>query len=72
MRTKSFRIHKRPQKIDPNKSVDEIVKELKKITFDKRHRENMITAFRMIKGQFAEKKPSERVAEIVMEMAGRR
>jgi hypothetical protein len=32
----------------------------------------MITAFRMIKGQFAEKKPSERVAEIVMEMAGRR
>jgi lipid-A-disaccharide synthase len=50
----------------------EIVKELKKITFDKRHRENMITAFRMIKGQFAEKNPSERVAEIVMEMAGRR
>lgn len=50
----------------------EIVKELKKITFDKRHRENMITAFGMIKGQFTEKKPSERVAEIVMEMAGRR
>ena len=50
----------------------EIVKELKKITFDKRHRENMITAFRMIKVQFADKKPSERVAEIVMEMAGRR
>jgi len=30
MRNKSFRIHRRPQKIDPNRSVDEIVKELKK------------------------------------------
>jgi lipid-A-disaccharide synthase len=51
---------------------DEIIKELKKIMFDRQHKENMITIFRMIKEQFADKKPSERVAEIVMEMAGRR
>jgi len=40
--------------------------------FDERHRNNMITAFRKIRDQFADKKPSERVAEIVMEMAGRK
>jgi len=37
--------------------------------FDKRHRDEMITVFRKIRDQFADKKPSERVAEIVMEMA---
>lgn len=47
----------------------EIIKELKKIMFDKRHRDEMITVFRKIRDQFADKKPSERVAEIVMEMA---
>ena len=50
----------------------EIINELKKIMFDERHRNNMITAFRKIRDQFADKKPSERVAEIVMEMAGRK
>lgn len=51
---------------------DEIIKELKKIMFDKQLRETMITAFSMIKEQFSGKNPSERVAEIVMEMAGGR
>ena len=30
MRSKLYRIHKRPKKIDPNKSVEEILKEIKK------------------------------------------
>jgi len=32
MRNRPYRIHKRTQKIDPQKSVDEIVNELKKAT----------------------------------------
>jgi lipid-A-disaccharide synthase len=50
----------------------EIIQELKKVMFDRQYRENMITEFRMIKEQFANKNPSERVAEIIMEMAGER
>ena len=49
----------------------EIIKELKRILFDTRYRETMVSAYCTIGEQFAGKKPSERVAEIVMEMAGR-
>ncbi len=49
---------------------DEIIGELKKIMFDKQHSDAMIAELRKIKNQFAGKKPSERVAEIVMEMIG--
>jgi 5-methylcytosine-specific restriction endonuclease McrA len=35
MKNKPFRIHKRPQKIDSQKSVDEIVRELKKVSATK-------------------------------------
>jgi lipid-A-disaccharide synthase len=51
---------------------DEIVKELKKIMFDTKHRENMLGYYRLIKGPFIGKRASDRVAEIVMEMAGRK
>jgi lipid-A-disaccharide synthase len=48
---------------------DEILKELKKIMLDTRHRENMLSYYRLIKGPFMGKRASDRVAEIVMEMA---
>lgn len=48
---------------------DEIVKELKKIMFDTKHRENMLSYYRLIKEPFIDKRASDRVAEIVMEMA---
>jgi lipid-A-disaccharide synthase len=48
----------------------EIVKELKKIITDTKYREDMLHYYRKIKGPFSGKKPSERVAEIVIEMAG--
>lgn len=51
---------------------DEIVKELRKIMSDTQYREDMIAEFTMIKRQFSGKNPSERVAEVVMEMAGGR
>jgi len=51
---------------------EEVIKELKKIIFNMEYKENMISHLRKIKEPFLEKKPSQRVAEIVMEMAGRR
>lgn len=48
----------------------EIVKELKKIITDTQYREDMLHYYRKIKEPFSGKKPSERVAEIVIEMAG--
>ena len=49
---------------------EEVIKELKKIIFNMEYKENMISHLRKIKEPFLEKKPSQRVAEIVMEMAG--
>jgi lipid-A-disaccharide synthase len=49
----------------------EIVQELRKIISDGQYRENMIAEFHMIKRQFSGLNPSERVAEIVMKMAGK-
>ena len=49
----------------------EIVKELKKIITDTKYREDMLHYYRKVKEPFSGKKPSERVAEIVIEMAGR-
>ncbi|MFZ3136864.1 MAG: lipid-A-disaccharide synthase [Thermodesulfovibrionales bacterium] len=48
----------------------EIVKELKKIITDTKYREDMIHYYRKVKGPFSGKNPSQRVAEIVIEMAG--
>jgi lipid-A-disaccharide synthase len=57
--------------LQENANPEEIIRELKKIMFDNRYRETMVTEFCKVKGQFAGRKPSERVAEIVMEIAGR-
>jgi lipid-A-disaccharide synthase len=51
---------------------EEIIKELKKIIFDMEYREEMINYYRLIKEPFSGKRASKRVAEIVIEMAGRR
>jgi lipid-A-disaccharide synthase len=48
----------------------EIVKELKQIITDTKYREDMLHYYRKIKEPFSGKKPSERIAEIVIEMAG--
>lgn len=47
----------------------EILNELKKIISDENYRNDMITAFRKIKDRFSGRKASERVAEIIIEMA---
>lgn len=51
---------------------EEIIRELKKILFDPEYREDMLRSFGLIKEPFLGKKASERVAEIVMEMAERK
>ena len=56
--------------IQDRANPDEIINELKKIITDTKYRENMLHYYRKIKEPFSGKKPSERVAEIVIEMAG--
>jgi len=56
--------------IQDSANPGEIVKELKKIITDTKYREDMLHYYRKIKEPFSGKKPSERVAEIVIEMAG--
>lgn len=46
-----------------------IIHELKQIMSDKKHRGEMIKYFKTVKDIFAGKKPSQRVAEIIYEMA---
>jgi lipid-A-disaccharide synthase len=48
----------------------EVIKELKKIIFDQNYREKMINAYRFIREPFTGKRASERVAEMVIEIAG--
>ena len=50
---------------------EEIMKELRIILFDEKYRGDMIRYLRAIKGPFLGKRASERVAKIVMEMAGK-
>ncbi len=49
-----------------------IIKELKKIMFDMNYREGMLNHYRLSKKPFSDKRASKRVAEMVMEMTGRR
>jgi lipid-A-disaccharide synthase len=51
---------------------ENIIKELKKIMFDKKYREEMLNYYRLIREPFSGKRASQRVAEIIMEMAGRK
>jgi lipid-A-disaccharide synthase len=48
----------------------EVIREVKKIMFDKNYRDEMVRSYRRIKEPFINKKASERVAGMVMEMAG--
>lgn len=57
--------------IQKRANPEEIIKELKRIMFDTEYRDEMLNSYRKIKGPFLSRKASERVAEIVMEMAGR-
>lgn len=47
-----------------------VIKELKKIIFNKNYREEMIKAYNFIREPFTGKKASDRVAEMVIELAG--
>jgi len=49
----------------------EIIEELKRIAFDTLYRDNMILRYKKMKEPFSGKSTSKRVAEIVMEIAGR-
>jgi lipid-A-disaccharide synthase len=51
---------------------ENIIKELKKIMFDKNYREEMLNYYRLIREPFSGKRASQRVAEIILEMAGRK
>jgi lipid-A-disaccharide synthase len=49
-----------------------IIKELKKFIADTGYREDILNSYKIIKKPFSGKRPSERVAETVMEMIGNR
>ncbi len=49
---------------------DQIIKELKKIIFDRNHKERIIRAYNLIREPFLGKKASDRVAEMVLELGG--
>jgi lipid-A-disaccharide synthase len=52
--------------------TDNIIKELRRIMFQTEYREDMIKAYRNVKKSFSDKKTSQRVAEIVMEMINKK
>jgi lipid-A-disaccharide synthase len=49
----------------------EIIEELKRIAFHSPYRDNIILHYKKMKGLFSGKSTSKRVAEMVMEIAGR-
>jgi lipid-A-disaccharide synthase len=55
--------------IQKRANPEEILKELKRIMFDTAYKDEMLNSYRKIKAPFVDKKASDRVAEIVMEMA---
>ncbi len=57
--------------IQERANTEEVMKELKKIMFDTRYREEMFDNLRKMKEPFLRKNTSNRVAEMVMELAGR-
>jgi lipid-A-disaccharide synthase len=54
--------------IQKKANPEQIMRELKKIMFDENYRKNMLDSLRKIKEPFSGRRPSDRVAEIVMEM----
>lgn len=59
-----------PELIQHRASPESIIKELRKIMCDVHHREEMLSYYRLIKEPFSGKSASNRVAEMIMEMAG--
>jgi lipid-A-disaccharide synthase len=57
--------------IQKRANPEEIIKELKRIVFDTGYRDGILTSYRKVKAPFSSRKASDRVAEIVMEMAGK-
>ncbi len=57
--------------LQDNANPDEVLKELKHIIYDTTYKNEMLNNIRKIKRLFAGKKPSERVAEIVLELSGK-
>jgi lipid-A-disaccharide synthase len=47
---------------------DNIMRELKKIIFDSKHKQKILYHYRLVKKPFINKNPSRRVAEIITEM----
>jgi lipid-A-disaccharide synthase len=58
--------------IQDTANSENIIKELKKFVSDTRYREDILNSYKIIKKPFSSKRPSERVAEMVMEMIGNR
>jgi lipid-A-disaccharide synthase len=58
-----------PELLQDRANPQEIIKELKKIMFNTHYREEMLDYYRSIKKPFSGMKASERVADIIMEMA---
>ncbi|MEW6675087.1 MAG: lipid-A-disaccharide synthase [Nitrospirota bacterium] len=59
-----------PELLQHRANAEDIIKELKKIMFDKDYRGSMLNYYRLIKKPFSGMRASERVAEIIMEMTG--
>jgi len=59
-----------PELIQDRANPAEIMKELKNIIFNIKHRQDIMNAYKSIKGPFIGKRASERVAEMVLELAG--
>ena len=52
-------------------NAGEVIREIKKMMFDRNYRDEMVRAYRKIKEPFIGKKASERVAEMALEMTGK-
>jgi lipid-A-disaccharide synthase len=59
-----------PELIQHEATPKNIMEQSRKILYDERYRESMISSFREIRELFSGKRPSRRVAEMIGEMAG--
>jgi lipid A disaccharide synthetase len=59
-----------PELIQHKATAKNIMEQSRRILYDDRYRESMVSSFRKIRGLFSGKRPSRRVAEMIGEMAG--
>lgn len=59
-----------PELIQHEATAKNIMEQSKRILYDERYRESMISSFKQIRERFSGRQPSQRVAEIVGDMAG--